>query len=189
MYVRFVASAGSKTVGSRLRTEVPVISAAEQQRAEEHADRGVAPEQRDRDAEEAELVDLDVVGGDPELPAEHVERARQPRERAADRHHDDVVAAHGDARGLRRVRVEADRAHLEAERRAVEQHPEDEQRRERDEQADVQALQLRVAPEHRQLRALDDVVGDRHVLLRRVVVLQRAAEVEQVDRRSRSRSS
>ena len=56
-------------------------------------------------------------------------------------------------RGARRVRVEADRAHLVPGDGAVEQHPEDEQHRQRDEQADVQALQLRIAPEHRQLRA------------------------------------
>ena len=81
-----------------------------------------------------------------------------------------------------RVRVEADRADLVAERSAVEDHPEHQHRRQRDEDADVQALQDRVAPEHRQLRARDDVVGDRDVLLVRVGVLQRAAAVEQPDR-------
>ena len=55
--VRFEASAGSKTVGSRLRTDVPVISAPNSSADEQRPDRRVAPEQRDRDAEEPELVD------------------------------------------------------------------------------------------------------------------------------------
>ena len=58
-----------------------------------------------------------------------------------------------------------------------EDHPEHERHRERDEEADMQALKLRIAPEHRQLGVLHDVVRHGH---RRVgVALQRAAEAEQ----------
>ena len=53
----------------------------------------------------------------------------------------------------RRLGVEADRAHLVAERRAVEHHPEDDQRGERDEDADVQALSSGSPQNDRQLRA------------------------------------
>ena len=80
MMVRFEASDGSKIVGSRLRCEVPLSSAAEQQRRRHRADRRVAAEQRDRDAEEADCVDLDVVRRQPELPAEHVHRSRKAGE-------------------------------------------------------------------------------------------------------------
>ena len=76
-----------------------------------------------------------------------------PANSAADRHHDDVVAADRDARRPRRLGVEADRADLEAERVRFRITQNTSSARERDEQADVQALQLRVAPEHRQLRA------------------------------------
>ena len=54
MQVRFEASAGSKTVGSRLRIDVPVISPPNSSAAEQRADRRVAPEQRDRDPGEPE---------------------------------------------------------------------------------------------------------------------------------------
>ena len=49
-----------------------------------------------------------------------------PANSAAERHRHDVVARDRDARRARRLRVEADRAHLVAEHGAVEQHPEDE---------------------------------------------------------------
>ena len=109
----------------------------------------------------------------PSTSSEPGEAGEQP----AHRHHEHVVAADRDARGARRLRIEADGAHLEPRPRAVEQHPEHQQRRERDEDADVQALQLRIAEEHRQLRALGDVVRHRD---RGVgVALQRPAEPEQ----------
>ena len=153
--VRFVASWGGNTSGSRLRTDVPLMQRAEQQRREQHAAGGVAPEQRDRDADEAGADDarvLDVVGGDRELPAEDVDHAREPGERAADQHHLRVGPAGVDAAVLGGVGVEADGARLVARDRAVQQHPEHDQRGQRDEDPDVQALQLRVAPEHVQPR-------------------------------------
>ena len=82
-------------------------------------------------------------------------------ERAGDRHREEVVARDGDAAVARRLGVEADRAHLEAERRAVDDDPVDDEHRDRDEDADREPLQQLEAPEDRQLRALDDVVRDR----------------------------
>jgi hypothetical protein len=66
-----------------------------------------------------------------------------------------------DASVTRGLGVEADGPHLVAERRPVQDQIEDKQGRDGDEDADVQALQRSVAPEDRQLRPLDDVVGDR----------------------------
>ena len=91
---------------------------------------------------------------DAELPAEHVDRAGEAGERARDRHRQEVVLLDVDAAVARRLGVEADRAHLEAERRAVEDDPEDDERADRDEEADVEPLQVRVAPEDRQVRVL-----------------------------------
>ena len=102
----------------------------------------------------------------------------RPGEQAADRHHEHVVLGDAHAAVAGRLGVEADGAHLVAGGRAVQDQPEHHHRRERDEQADVQALEHRVAPEHRQVRRLDDVVGDRQA--RVAVVLERAAEREQV---------
>ena len=135
----------------------------------------------------AELAGLDVARREPELPAEDVDRAREPRERARDRHRQEVVARDADAAVARRLGVEADRLDAVPERRPVEDGPVDDERAERDEEADVEALQQRVAPEDRELRALDDVVRDRDRRLR--VVLERPAEAEQERARPRSRSS
>ena len=71
----------------------------------------------------------------------------QAGEQPAERHDPDVVAPDADAAVARRLRVEADGARLVAARRAVEQTPKRTARGERDEEADVQALQLGVAPE------------------------------------------
>src|SRR5918999_792693 len=151
---------------------------AEQQRGGDRSARRVAPEQRHGDADEPELVDLDVVGRDAELPAQHVERAGQPGEEAADGHHEHVVLRHAHAAVAGRLRVEADRADLVAGRGAVEQEPERDHGDQRDEYADVEALQDRVAPEDRQAGGLDHVV--RHRQRRLAVVLERPAEAEQV---------
>ena len=97
--------------------------------------------------DEADLRrDLDVERAEPVLPAEHVERAAEPRERAGDRHREEVVPRNVDPPVARRLGVEADRAHLVAERRPVEDDPVDDERCERDEEADVQPLQDRIAP-------------------------------------------
>ena len=134
---------------------------AEQERAQADADGGVAAEQGDRDPEEADRRDRDVGDAEAVEVAEHVEPAREAGERAGDRHRADQVLAHADPAVVRRVGVEADRAHLVAERRPVQEQPEDDERRDRDEEADVQALELLVAPEHRQLRRVGDVLRDR----------------------------
>ena len=161
---------------------------AEQQRRRDRADRRVAPEQRDRDAEEADRATIWMsLVAMPELPAEHVERAGQPGEQPADGHHEDVVLADAHAAVAGGLGVEADRAHLVADRRAVQEDPEDDHRGERDEEPDVQALQHRVAPEHGQLGALHDVVGDRNRLLGRRSAAGRRARTGR--RRPRARSS
>ena len=113
---------------------------AEEQRGETGADGGVAPEQRDCDAEEADVRHRDVGHAEVVEVAEHVEAAGEPRERTRDRHRADEVLLHADAAVRSGLRVEADRAHLVAERRPVQQDPEDDERRERDEEADVEAL-------------------------------------------------
>ena len=176
--VRLPASCGGKTDRVEAARRRAVDERAEEERGEADADRGVAAEQRDGDADEADVRHLDVEHAEPVLPAEDVDRAAEPGERAGDRHRVDVVARDVDAAVARRLGVEADRAHLVAERRAVQDQPEDDERAERDEEPDVQRLQLRVAPERRQLAARHDVVRDRH---RDVdAVLQRAAAAEQV---------
>ena len=131
--------------------------------------------------------DVDVVRVESELPAEHVHRAREAREAAGDRHREEVVARDADAAVARRLGIEADRPHLVAERRPVERDPVDDERGDRDEEAEVQPLEDRIAPERpaaslpRRRRPRRD---------RRLVrVLQRPAEPEEVERRPRSRSS
>ena len=185
--VRFDASSGWKTSGSRLRVDVPVNSAPNRSAARPRSDRRVPPEQRHRDPGEPDHRRLDVTRGQPELPAEDVDRAREAGERARDRHRQEVVARHVDAAVARGLGVEADRLHPVAERRAVEEDPVHDQRAERDEEPDVETLEQCIAPPDVELRALEDVVGDRDELLR--VVLQRAAEAEQVDADPDGRSS
>ena len=64
--------------------------------------------------------DLDVELAELEEVAEHVERAGEPGEDARDRHRADVVLLDVDAAVGGRLGVEADGAHLEPERRPVE---------------------------------------------------------------------
>ena len=120
----------------------PVEQRPEQHRRQADADRGVAPEQRDGDPDEADLRGLDVERPEPVLPAEDVDRAAEAGEHARDRHREEVVARDADPAVARGVRVEADGAHLVPERRPVEDEPVDDERRDRDEEADVQPLQL-----------------------------------------------
>ena len=129
------------------------------------------------------FAELDVVGGDVELPAEEVHRRRaSPANAPQTAMTQDVVARDADAAVARGLGVEADRAHLVAGGRAVEQHPEDERRA-------ASAMKIPMcrpcssgSPQKTgQLGARHDVAGHRHRLLRRVGVLQRAVELEQVD--------
>ena len=140
----------------------PVDETAEEQGGEACPERGVAAEQRDGDPEEADRGRLHVDRPEVVQVAEHVDPAREPGEPAGDRHRAQVVRAHLDPAVRRRSRVVADRAHLVAERRPVEDEVEDDERRQRDEEADMEPLQLLRAPEDRQLRAVGDVVRDRH---------------------------
>ena len=92
-------------------------------------------------------------------------RAGEPGERTRDRHRPDEVLLHVDAAVRRGLRVEADGAHLVPGGRPVEHEIEDDERGERDEEADVQSLELLVAPEDRELRRVGDVVRDRQRLV------------------------
>jgi hypothetical protein len=76
---RFPASCGGKIVGSRLRVDVPVSSAPKSSAARPTPTPCCA-EQRDGDADEADVRDLDVEHAEPELPAEDVERAGEAGE-------------------------------------------------------------------------------------------------------------
>ena len=67
--------------------------------------------------------------------------ARQAGERAGDRHRADEVLLHVDPAVRGRVGIEADGPHLVAERRAVDQRPEDDERGDGDEEADVEPLE------------------------------------------------
>ena len=102
----------------------PGLKCAEQQGSEHHADRGVASQQRHRDAQEADRRRLDVVGEQIELPAEDVHRRRHAGERAGDGHRREVVAGDVDPGVARGIRIQAGRADLEAEPGATEDHPE-----------------------------------------------------------------
>ena len=124
--VRLLASSGGKIDGSSCRPDVPLISAAEEQGGEAHADRGVSAKQRRRDPDEPDLRDLDVTRPELELPAEDVARPAERREPTGDRHREEVLARDRDAARARGLRVEPDGAHLEAERRAVDDDPVDE---------------------------------------------------------------
>ena len=160
--VRLPASCGSKTLGSSWRLEVPTVSAPKRSAAKKTPTGAVAAEQGDRDPEEADVRDEDVRASRCGTASRG---CRSPPARPAnapgDRHREEVVALDVDAAVARRLRVEADRAHLEAERRAVQDRPEDDERAERDEEADVEPLQHRVAPEDGQVHVVDDVVRDR----------------------------
>ena len=138
--VRLPARSGRKTVASRLRVDVPGQERAEEERREEDAERAVPSEHGDGDRDEADLRRLDVGHAELELPAEHVDRAREPGERAGDRHRRDVRARDADAGVPRRVGIESDGAELEAERRAIEQERVDDETGEREEETDVEAL-------------------------------------------------
>jgi hypothetical protein len=78
-----------------------------------------------------------------ELHAEQVDGAREPSERAGDRHRQEVVALDVDPGIAGSFRVEPDRAYLEPERGAVQDRPEDAEGAEGDEDPDVEALKLR----------------------------------------------
>ena len=74
-----------------------------------------------------------------------------PAKRPGDRHGEEVAPRHADAAVARRVRAVADRAHLVAERRPVEDDRIDDERGDPEEDADVGALEDAEAPERREL--------------------------------------
>ena len=189
MTVRFDASSGPEDLWIEVPGRGPDGQGREEQGGQADADRRVPPEQGNRDPGEADRGGEDVVRVQAELPAEDVERPGETGEGAGDRHREHVVPRDRDPAVARGLRVEPDRPHLVAERRPVQRDPVDDERREGDEEADVEALEQRIAPEDVQLRLVEDVVGDGHGLAARVVVLERAAEPEEEDARPRGRCS
>ncbi len=155
MSVRLPGELRARRRSSRCPCVVPYRRAPKRRAARPTPTRRVAAEQRDGDAEEADGRALDVERpvAEVEEVAEHVDARRRGRRTRRDRHRLDVVLADVDPAVGSGVGVEADRAHLVAERRPVEDQPEDDERGERHEEADVDALRGRVAPEVRQLRA------------------------------------
>ena len=164
-----------REVAGKLRVEHARIELAargagverrEEQGCEEHAHRAVAAEERNCDPEEGDLrddLDVGVRPYDVELPAEHVDAARKAGKGARDRHREQVVPLDADPAVAGRLGVEPDRPDLEAERRAVEDRPEDDQRTDRDEEPDVEPLQDGVAPEDGEVDVGDDVLRGRAV--------------------------
>ena len=135
---------------------------AEKQRGEEDPDGGVAAEQGHGDAEEAHRararLTLHVVDAEDELPAQDVDHPRQASEPARDRHREEIRASDVDAGVARGLGVVADGSNLVAERRSVEDDPVDDEHRDRDEEADVEALEDRVPPPDVEMRVRRDVV-------------------------------
>src|SRR5207302_6499532 len=70
---------------------------AEQECAEKRPECRVPPEESDCDAEEADLAEREVALRPLVEVAQHVDRAREARERAGDRHRTDDVLLHADA--------------------------------------------------------------------------------------------
>ncbi len=160
--VRFEASSGWKISGSRFRVDVPLTRAPNRRAAKATPTAVLRPSSATAmPTKPTAGRGLDVARREPELPAEDVDRAGETGEGAGDRHREEVVAGDADAAVARRLGVEADRLDAVAERRPVEDYPVDDERAERDEEADVEALEQRIAPEDRQLRPLGDVVRDR----------------------------
>src|SRR5215208_4850615 len=155
------------------------LERCEEERREPDSDGRVPSEERDRDADEADVRPLDRRDVDAVLPAEDVERPREPGEQPGDRHREEVVARDVDPAVPRRFRVVPHRPNLVAERRPVEDERVDDERRARDEEPDVQALQERVPPERVQVRLVGNVRRRRNRTCA-AGRLQRPADVEQV---------
>ncbi len=132
------------------------------------------PEQRDGDAGEAERRDGQVDVRDPVLDAEHLARAGQAGEGAADAERQHHRPPHRDAAVAGRLGVEADGPDLVAERRPRDHRPVHGRRRQRDEDADVDALDL--APDGGEDGAPAQRLG---VGLAARLVLERPAQADQ----------
>ena len=145
--------------GSRFRDAVPVSSAANKRAAERPTPTAVFRPSSATAMPMKPIVRRRICRRvDTELPAEDVERPGEAGEQPGDRHREEVVAGDADPAVARRLRVVAHRAHLVSERRAIERDRVDDERREREEDPDVQALEERDRPRRRvQLRLLGNV--------------------------------
>src|SRR2546429_357728 len=141
--LRLDDSARVEPVGS------PEEKPAEEQRAQQGAQGGIAPEESHGDAEEAHLAERDVECAELVVrgAAEHVDPAGETRKGPGDRHRADQVLPHVDAAVRGGVGIETHRLDLVTERRPVEERPEDDEGGERDEDADVDALKPLRTPE------------------------------------------
>ena len=175
MVARSMARAGSKTSGSSWRVDVPTSSAAKRSAAKRMPTALLRP----RRATAIPVNAIRFVAKSPvetaRLEAEEVDRAREAGERARDREREEVVLRHRDAAVAGRLRVEADRPHLEAERRPVQEDVVDDEREERDEDARVERRQA--PPDRPELRGLEHGVGARD---RRLGPLKRPADLDEV---------
>src|SRR3954462_4720908 len=110
---------------------------AEEQRAHQGAQGGMAAEESHGDAEEADLAERDVELTELVVrrASEHVDPARETAEGSGDRYRADQVLPDADAAVCRGVGIEAHRLHLVPERRPVEERPKEDKGGERDEDA------------------------------------------------------
>ena len=179
------ASSGGKISGSRFREDVPVWSAAKRSAARPMPTAVLRPSSATAMPMKPIVEPWIWVDVEPELPAEDVERAGEPGEAPGDRHRQEVVAGDADPAVARRLRVETDSADLVPERRPVQRERVDDERDERHEEADVEPLEQRVAPEDGRASRSSAIVlgrGNRVGLAR---VWKRAVDAEEVASRPR----
>ena len=159
MIARLEARSGGKKAGSRFRDAVPVSRAANRSAARPTPTAVFRPSSATAMPMKPIVRALDRCDVEAELPPEDVEGAREPGEEPGDGHREEVVLRDADPAVARSFGVEADRSYLVAERRAVERERVHDQGCDGHEDPDVQALEQRVAPEDRELRGFDDVLG------------------------------
>ena len=181
MIARLDARSGGKYDGSRFRDAVPVSSAAKSSAARPTPTAVLRPSSATampmKPTVEAWICVVSRRNSQPTMSSAPARPAKQP----GDRHREEVVAGDADAAVARRLGVVADRPHLVSERRAVERDRVDDERRQREEDADVESLEGRIAPEDWELRLLGDVGGRRDGPGRLGRLrLQRPAEAEEV---------
>ena len=139
--VRLPARSGRKIVGSSCRLEVPLISAPKSSDATPTPTAVLRPSSAAaRPMNPIWLTWMSVWPIRYSQPVMSSAPAR-PAKRAGDRHREEVVPGDRDAAVARRLRVEPDRANLEAERRPVDDDPVDDEHRDRDEDPDREPLQ------------------------------------------------
>ena len=181
MIARLDARSGGKYDGSRFRDAVPVSSAANRRAARPTPTAVLRPSRATamptKPTVDAEICVVSTRNSQPMTSSAPCEAGEQ----AGDRHREEVVAGDADAAVARRLGVVADRTHLVSERRAIERDRVDDERRQREEDPDMEPLEGGIAPEDRKLRLLGNV-GRRRDCPGRLgrLRLQRPSEAEEV---------